>query len=76
MAIVDAGINFGGGMLGRYGINSNTSGGGFLKCTYKKVKKEKEETEPRPVEKPGARKKGSAPKPAKRPEGGLSNPYA
>jgi hypothetical protein len=42
MAIVDAGINFGGGILGRYGINSNTSGGGFLKCTYKKTKKEKE----------------------------------
>ena len=42
MAIVEAGINFGGGILGRYGINSNTSGGGFLKCTYKKSKKEKE----------------------------------
>jgi hypothetical protein len=42
MAIVEAGINFGGGILGRYGINSNTSGGGFLKCTYKKTKKEKE----------------------------------
>jgi hypothetical protein len=41
MAIVDAGLNFGGGILGRYGINSNTSGGGFLKCTYKKSKKEK-----------------------------------
>jgi len=39
MAIVDAGLNFGGGLLGRYGINSNTSGGGFLKCTYKKTKK-------------------------------------
>jgi hypothetical protein len=42
MAIVEAGINFGGGILGRYGINSNTSGGGFLKCTYKKTKKDKE----------------------------------
>jgi hypothetical protein len=42
MALVDSGINFGGGILGRYGINSNTSGGGFLKCTYKKTKKEKE----------------------------------
>lgn len=38
IAIVDAGLNFGGGILGRYGINSNTSGGGFLKCTYKKNK--------------------------------------
>jgi hypothetical protein len=41
LAIIDAGINFGGGILGRYGINSNTSGGGFLKCTYKKTKKDK-----------------------------------
>jgi len=39
LAIIDAGINFGGGILGKYGINSNTSGGGFLKCTYKKIKK-------------------------------------
>jgi len=42
LAIIDAGINFGGGILGRYGINSNTSGGGFLKCTYKKTKKDKD----------------------------------
>jgi hypothetical protein len=41
LAIIDSGLNFGGGILGRYGINSNTSGGGFLKCAYKKVKKEK-----------------------------------
>lgn len=39
IAIVDSGLNFGGGILGKYGINSNTSGGGFLKCTYKKIKK-------------------------------------
>jgi hypothetical protein len=39
LAIIDAGINFGGGILGKYGINSNTSGGGFLKCTFKKIKK-------------------------------------
>jgi hypothetical protein len=39
LAIIDAGLNFGGGILGRYGINSNTSGGGFLKCMAKKVKK-------------------------------------
>ncbi len=45
LAIIDAGINFGGGILGRYGINSNTSGGGFLKCTYKKIKKDKNAAE-------------------------------
>ena len=45
LAIIDAGLNFGGGILGRYGINSNTSGGGFLKCTYKKIKKEKNNNE-------------------------------
>lgn len=39
LAIIDAGLNFGGGILGRYGINSNTSGGGFLKCMAKKIKK-------------------------------------
>jgi hypothetical protein len=38
LAIIDAGLNFGGGILGRYGINSNTSGGGFLKCAFKKTK--------------------------------------
>jgi hypothetical protein len=54
MAIVDAGINFGGGILGRYGINSNTSGGGFLKCTYKKTKKDKEKgSQERGTEKTG-----------------------
>eukprot|EP00347_Sterkiella_histriomuscorum_P013633 403363974 len=37
VAIIDSGLNFGGGLLSRYGINSNTSGGGFLKCTYKKI---------------------------------------
>jgi hypothetical protein len=36
IAVIDAGLNFGGGILGRYGINSNTSGGGFLKCMFKK----------------------------------------
>lgn len=47
IAIVDAGINFGGGILGKYGINSNTSGGGFLKCTFKKVKRaDKEKVDP------------------------------
>lgn len=42
LAIIDSGLNFGGGILGRYGINSNTSGGGFLKCAYKKNKTQKE----------------------------------
>lgn len=36
LAILDSGLNFGGGLLSKYGINSNTSGGGFLKCTFKK----------------------------------------
>ena len=50
LAIIDAGINFGGGILGRYGINSNTSGGGFLKCAYKKTKKEKNANEKQSME--------------------------
>jgi hypothetical protein len=29
-------LSFGGGDLGEYGINSNTSANGFAKCTYKK----------------------------------------
>lgn len=37
VVIIDSGLNFGGGLLSRYGINSNTSGGGFLKCSYKKI---------------------------------------
>lgn len=39
VAIVDAGTNFGGGRLGDYGINSNTSSKKFLECTYKTKKK-------------------------------------
>ena len=38
IAIVDAGTSFGGGTLGDYGINSNTSGDGFLSSIYKKRK--------------------------------------
>jgi len=38
IAIIEKGLNFGGGLLYKYGINSNTSGGGFLKCTFKKSK--------------------------------------
>ena len=41
-AIIDAGLHFGGGLLYKYGINSNTSGGGFLKSTYKKGAKDKD----------------------------------
>jgi hypothetical protein len=37
VAILESGLNFGGGLLSQYGINSNTSGGGFLKCTFKKL---------------------------------------
>jgi len=39
IAIIDQGVTFGGGVLGNYGINSNTSAGGFLKCTFKKEEK-------------------------------------
>jgi cation diffusion facilitator CzcD-associated flavoprotein CzcO len=42
MAIIDAGTSFGGGNLCTYGINSNTSANGFVKCILRKVK------EPRP----------------------------
>ena len=40
IAIIESGLSFGGGLLGKYGINSNTSGVGFLKCTYKKTNKQ------------------------------------
>ena len=36
VAIIDRGDSFGGGNLGSYMINSNTSGDGFLSCLYKK----------------------------------------
>jgi len=36
IAILEMGLAFGGGDLQEYGINSNTSSNGFLKCTYKK----------------------------------------
>ena len=35
LAIIDEGICFGGGQLQNYGINSNTSAGGFLKAIQK-----------------------------------------
>lgn len=43
IAIIDEGISFGGGALINYGINSNTSAFGFLKCTLKRQKKYKNE---------------------------------
>ena len=36
IAILEQGEGFGGGQLQEYGINSNTSANGFLKCTYRK----------------------------------------
>jgi len=45
IAIVESGLCFGGGNLYKYGINSNTSGGGFLKCGFKKKKKDKNKME-------------------------------
>ena len=38
LAILDQGISFGGGQLPHYGINSNTSAIGFLKCIMRKQK--------------------------------------
>ena len=35
LAILDQGSSFGAGNLIDFGINSNTSAKGFLKCTYK-----------------------------------------
>ena len=34
IAILDKGCSFGGGALQLFGINSNTSANGFIKCTY------------------------------------------
>lgn len=36
LAILDQGLSFGGGDLQHFGIHSNTSARGFIKCTYKK----------------------------------------
>jgi len=54
-AIIDEGISFGGGALVSYGINSNTSAFGFLKCILKRQKKE-------PKEKRSKETKEAAPK--------------
>lgn len=34
---MDSGLALGGGTLQNFGINSNTSANGFIKCLYKKV---------------------------------------
>lgn len=36
IAIIDKGLAFGGGCLQNFGINSNTSANGFIKCLYKR----------------------------------------
>ena len=41
LAIIDDGLSFGGGQLCNYGINSNTSANGFLKCIKRQVVKKK-----------------------------------
>ena len=38
IAVLDQGTSFGGGMLCNYGINSNTSANGFMKCLFRKQK--------------------------------------
>lgn len=36
IAVLDQGMAFGGGSLQNFGINSNTSANGFLKCLYRR----------------------------------------
>ena len=36
IAILEQGLALGGGALQNFGINSNTSANGFIKCLYKK----------------------------------------
>ena len=36
IAIIEKGMSFGGGNLQNYGINSNTSANGFIKCLYRR----------------------------------------
>lgn len=47
LAIIDEGLSFGGGALVNYGINSNTSAFGFLKCILKRQKKEPKDKKPK-----------------------------
>jgi hypothetical protein len=37
LAILESGLSFGAGCLHNFGLNSNTSANGFIKCLYKKV---------------------------------------
>jgi len=36
LAVLEAGMTLGGGELQHFGVNSNTSARGFLKCAYKR----------------------------------------
>lgn len=38
IAILEEGLSFGAGALGKFGLNSNTSANGFIKCLYKRNK--------------------------------------
>lgn len=38
IAVLESGLSLGGGCLQNFGLNSNTSANGFIKCLYKKVK--------------------------------------
>ena len=40
--IIDQGIAFGGGNLGTYGVNSNTTANQFLKCQLKDNRKDQD----------------------------------
>jgi len=46
LAVISDDICIGGGNLGFYGINSNTSAAGFLKCLYALQKKQKKNNVP------------------------------
>jgi len=36
LAIIEQGLTLGGGCLEKFGLNSNTSANGFIKCLYKR----------------------------------------
>ena len=36
IAVIDEGMTLGGGCLAKFGVNSNTSANGFIKCLYKR----------------------------------------
>ena len=64
LAILDQGLSFGGGDLQNFGIHSNTSARGFIKCTYKK----KENVDSSPKKSP-AKKSTKKAKPRRSKEG-------